>query len=594
MGSSGSIRLKQIVLQQLNRAKGQLSLAALCLVGVSLMELLAPWPLKIVFDNVLLDKPLSPSFSFLETLIQSGQGPSLLLLSCSIIFIAILGAILSYIQLYTTAKVGHHLTHTLRRELFSRLQQLSLSFHNQARSGELLTKVTGDTVALKELFADWSLTMAVHVLTIIGMVAIMLTMNWQLSLVALATLPALITVLFYINRKIKVSVRKQRKQDGKIASTINEVLASISLVQAFGREGYEENRFEQESSQNIITGIQTSRLSAGLTRLVMVVSSMGLAGTIFFGSWLVIKSQMTPGDLLIFIAYVRGLYKPIRHLGKLSVKLSRAMVSAKRISEILSTDPEIRDHPEAILASDLKGEIVFENVSFRYKTGGKVLDNVSFHIRPGERAALVGASGVGKSTIVSLLLRLYEPQQGTISIDGVDIRYYQRESLRSQIGIVLQDTILFGASIGENLSYGKPDATLEEIERAAKLAHADDFILSLPNGYDTILSERASTLSGGQRQRICLARAIIKYPPILVLDEPTSAIDSNSASRISDTVARVQSGKTTLVISHQLSSMCEFDQILVLDNGRIVERGPHEKLLQRKGYYYGLFHRQIA
>jgi ABC-type multidrug transport system fused ATPase/permease subunit len=594
MRRAGTVRLKQIILQQLYQRKGGLSLATFCLIGVAATDLLAPWPLKIVFDNILLDKPLSPTFFFLEDVIQSSAAISLTVIACSIILIALLGAGFSYIQLYTTAKIGYHLTHILRTELFSRLQRLSLSFHNQTRSGELLTKVSGDTTALKDLFADWSLTMVVHLLTVMGMVVVMMIMNWQLGLVALATLPTLFVVLFYINRKIRINVRKQRKEEGKIASTISEVLASISLVQAFGREGYEEDRFELKSAENSEVGIQTARLSAAVTKAVAVVSSVGVAGTVLFGSWQVIHGRMTPGDLLIFVAYVGNLYKPVRHLGKLSAKFARAIVSAQRIAEILEIEPQIRDHPNAIHAEQLKGDILFDNVLFGYRKDDKVLDCVSFHIESGQRVALVGASGVGKSTIVSLLLRLYEPQDGNIAIDGININRYQRESLRSEIGIVLQDAILFGASIRENLSYGKPDATPGEIEHAAQLAHAHDFIMALPDGYDTILGERGSTLSGGQRQRICLARAIIKRPSILILDEPTSAVDSVSASLISDTVARVQSGKTTLVISHQFSSMYQFDQILVLSNGKIVENGPHEQLLGRKGYYYELFQRQIA
>ena len=585
-------RFKEIVLGHLLKMKGRLSLAALCLAGYVAIDLLKPWPLKFLFDYVLLQQQLPTSLSSFQWTLQAGILLPLGIVAGSIICISVFSGIFSYGQLYLTTKIGFELSATLRCELFSRLQRLSLSFHNQTKSGELLTKVSSDTAALRDVFADWSLTMAGHCLTILGMMAIMCVLNWKLALVAMVTLPMMGTLLFVLIRKVKATAQKQRKHEGAIASHVNEVLGAISLVQAFGREEHEESRLQQYSDHHVEQGIQTARLTASVSRMVHIVEALGTAGLVLFGGWLVLGKQMTPGDLLVFLSYGHSLYKPLRHLSSLSVKFSRAMVSAKRVADILEMEPEIRDLPDARRASALRGDIAFNQVTFGYERNRNVLQGMSCHIKAGQKVALVGSSGAGKSTIVNLILRLYEPQSGSITIDGIDSAEYNRESLRQHIGIVLQDTVLFGASIAENISYGKPNATRDEIERAAALAYAHDFIAALPNGYDTILGERGGTLSGGQRQRICLARAIIKQPSILILDEPTSAMDPASASLIRDTVARLQAGKTTLVIAHQFFAMEQFDQILVLEMGCLVEQGTHHQLVARKGHYYALLAHQ--
>jgi ABC-type multidrug transport system fused ATPase/permease subunit len=324
-----------------------------------------------------------------------------------------------------------------------------------------------------------------------------------------------------------------------------------------------------------------------------LIKAAGLWVIVLFGALLALRGEMTPGDVLVFTAYLTDMYKPLRNLAKLSTRYSRAMVSVGRIQEIFETEPEARDDALAVEAPRLKGEIVFDHVSFDYGNGRKVLDEVSFTIAPGQRVALVGPSGSGKTTIASLLLRFYDARSGEIRIDGVDIRRYTRESLRREIGIVLQDSILFGASIRENIAYGKPEASLEEVVEAARRAHAHDFIAGLPEGYDTIIGERGATLSGGQRQRICLARAIIKRPSALILDEPTSAVDAESAALIHDALERLQQGKTTMVIAHNFAAMEKFDLILVLKNNRVLEQGTHQRLLEQKGRYYRLYQRQI-
>ncbi len=585
-------RFTQIVLGHLWHARGELLFAALCMLGFTAMEVLGPWPLKIIFDHVLLDKPLPPSLSVLGAVLQSGKVSAVVLISAAIVLIAVSRGLFAYSQLYLTSRIGYEMVYALRRELFIHLQRLSLSFYNRTQSGELLTKVTSDTNALRDVFAESALTFTSHFLTVVGMFAVMFALNWKLSLIVLATFPILLYALRYVYRVIKTAARAQRAKEGKIASRIGEMLTAVPLVQVFGRERYEESRFDAESTGSLEDSIRTARMEAAATRTVEIISAIATWGVVLVGSVQVLKGAMTPGDVLVFASYLTNMYKPIRNLAKLSAKFSKATVSAERIAEILELEPDIQDRPDAVEAVNPKGEIVFDHVSFDYGDGRDVLKNVSFAIPPGQLVALVGASGAGKSTIVSLILRLYDPQEGSVFIDGVNVKNYRLESLRSEIGMVLQDTVLFGATVRENISYGKPDASLEEVEEAARLANAHHFITALPEGYDTILGERGNSLSIGQRQRICLARAIIRRPSILILDEPTSAVDAESEAAIWDAVNRVRNGKTAIVIAHQFSSIRRADQILVLKGGQIAERGTHAELLELKGRYHELFRLQ--
>lgn len=581
-------RFQRIVTGRLRRVKGGLCLAALCALGYALAELLAPWPLKIIFDHVLLEKPLPASLAILNGALQNGKSFAIVALSLGILLIAAFKGAFAYAQLYLTSRIGCQMVYTLRRELFAHLQRLSLSFHNRARSGELLTKVTSDTNTLKDVFSESALSFVSQLLTLVGMFTVLFLLNWRLSLIVLTTFPILCYTIFAIYRRIKASARKQREREGRIASRINEALGSTLLVRAFARERYEQQRFDAESSQNLAESIRTARMEAGAARTVEIINALGVWAAVLFGALQVVKGRMTPGDVLVFTAYVTSMYKPLRNLAKLSTQFSRAMVSAERIGEILEIEPESADDRRGLRVNYLQGAIAFQQVSFGYGDGKAALRDVSFVIRPGERVALVGASGAGKSTVASLILRFYAPQRGLILIDGLDVREYQRESLRREIGVVLQDNILFGASIRENIAYGKPNAGQREIEEAARLAYAHDFIAALPDGYDTIIGERGSTLSGGQRQRICLARAIIKRPSILILDEPTAAVDAESAALIERAIQQQYRGKTTIVIAHHFNSMESFDRIVVLKHGSVVEIGTHAELLARRGYYFGL------
>ena len=589
MARPNRTRMKQIVAGELSRAKWQLAAGLVCIGGATLMALVAPWPIKLIFDHILLGKPWPEALQPALTMLPGERFGSLLVLALSLVGIALLTGVFAYYQQFITSRIGYRLVYTLRGELFDHLQRLSLSFHNRARTGELMSKITSDTNILKDVYAEYLLLFVTHILTVGSMMVVLFAMEWRLGLVVACSFPVLFLLLFSVLRRVKRSARRQRSNEGRLASRIGEILGAVNLVQTFGREHYERQRFDEESAQSMEESIRTARIEAAATRLVEVVTAVSTAIVVVFGGMLAMQAHMSPGDLLVFVAYVTGMYKPVKNMARLSARMSKASVSAGRINEILEIEPEIQDAPDAIVAQGLRGEIRFENVSFSYGEGPPILRNVSFTIPAGQHVALVGASGAGKSTIANLILRLYDPTEGRVLIDGVDVRQFQRASLRREIGVVLQDTVLFGTTVRENIAYGKPDASSAEIEAAAREVHAHDFIASFPDGYEEILGEGGATLSGGQRQRICLARALIKTPAILLMDEPTSAVDTDSEALIRDAVHRLQHRKTSLLIAHQLSSVRDADRILVLRDGAIVEQGSHAELEQQGSYYSELF-----
>jgi ATP-binding cassette subfamily B protein len=582
-------RLRRIAWTHLHRVRGSLLLAGMCTLGVSAAGLLKPWPLKIILDHVIGTAPVPPSLGFLHGLLAQEKLTVLLILSAGIVLIALCEAVFAYFQIFISSSVGYQVLYALRRELFSHLQRLSLAFHSRARSGDLLSRIVGDTNDLKNIFSEDILQFCSHMLMVTGMFVILFFLDWKISLIAASTMPFLVYSLFHLFARTRASSKAQKKHEGQVTSRMSEVLTSISLVQAYARERHEEERFDAVTASTLRESVRVARLKAAAKRSSEIITEVGTAAAVLFGALQVLNGQMTVGELVVVVAYLGSMYKPMKGLAKISSDVSKAMGSADRLAEVLDIEPEIQDRPDAIEAPRLKGGISFHGVSFHYGDGRAVLRDVSFAVAPGQRLALVGASGAGKSTIVSLILRLYEAQEGTILVDGMDIRRLRRESLRRQIGLVLQDSILFGATVRENIAYGRPEATLDEIVAAAEAANAHEFISELSGGYDAIVGERGATLSGGQQQRIAIARALIRNAPILILDEPMSGLDVESEAKVREALARLMARKTCIMITHDLQSVTDADQVLVVENGHIIERGTHAELLAHSRRYRQLY-----
>jgi ATP-binding cassette subfamily B protein len=555
-------------------------------IGEAIASLLEPWPLKIVLDNVLRSKPAQ---GWLNAWILASFGHDKLgalnFAAVAVLGIAIVGAGCSYVEKYVTTSVGQWVTHDLRRTLYSHIQRLSLAYHDHKQTGDLISRVTGDIDAIQSFIVSGLLDSMINVITLVGMLGVMLYLNWQFTLIALSVAPFLFLVVFSYTRRIKNASREVRKKEGEIVSVMQEVLSSIHVVKAFAREDYEQKRLEEESLEGVEIGLRARSLKAKLAPLVALIVAVGTSLVLWFGARMTLSGALSAGSLVMFIWYLGKMYKPMQQLSKMTDAYSKAVVGYERIREILESDNEIKDIPGARRAPSFRGAIEFDDVSFGYEPNTLVLKNVSFQIEPGQVAALVGPTGAGKSTIISLIPRFYDPISGVVKIDGQDVKRYQQKSVRQQISFVLQETLLFHGPIWNNIAYGKPEATSAEILRAAELANAREFIEKLSDGYNTIIGERGVTLSGGQRQRIAIARAIIRNTPILILDEPSSGLDAASEKLVFEALDRLMEGKTSIVIAHRLATIRRADCIFVVQDGSIVERGTHEELIRSAGLY---------
>jgi len=593
--SQGSIPARLTIGALLRPHRATLALGAAAVIAESVVDLLEPWPLKVVIDNVLRAQPVRAGWLNHLILHYLGTEKAAILKAAALAYIAIacLGAISSYIEKYITTSVGQWVTHDLRLTIYAHIQRLSLAYHDTNPIGDLLSRVTSDIDSVQSFIVSGLMNAFINSLLLIGMVGVMCYLNWRFTLVALSVAPILAAIIFSYTRRIKKASRETRKKEGEIVSVMQEVLSSIRVVKAFAREDYEQHRLEEESLEGVEMALQARTLKAKLSPLVEVIIAAGTAGVLWFGARMALDGALSPGALIVFLFYVGKLYKPMQELSKMADAYSKAAVGFERIREILDTSGNVEDAPSAKPLRRLKGQIEFDGVSFCYKQDEPVLKDVSFTIQPGQMVALVGPSGAGKTTVISLIPRFYDPTSGATRIDGRDIRELQQKSLRRHIGFVLQETTLFHAPVWSNIAYGKPSATRKEILEAAKLANADEFIRKLPDGYDTLLGERGFNLSGGQRQRIAIARAITCDTPILILDEPSSGLDAESEKLVFEALDRLTKGKTTVVIAHRLSTIKRADCIFVVSDGQITERGKHDELLALGGAYSELYDLQI-
>jgi ATP-binding cassette, subfamily B, bacterial len=562
-----------------------LAVAFAAVLGETLTDVLEPWPIKIVVDNVLQSKRLPGLLgSTVTDLFGTNRYAVVNFAVAAVALIAVVGALSSYFEKYLTTSISQWVGHDLRRTLYQHIQRLSLAEHDRSRSGDLITRVTSDIEAVQDFINSALLGMVVNVMTLVGMIGVMFYLDWRFTLIALSVSPVLFFVVYHFTRRIKKASRAVRQKEGELLSIVEEVLTSIRVVQAFTREDYEQKRFDSESLANVEAGLQARAIKATLAPVVEVIVAIGTCLVLGYGARLALGGKLSAGVLIVFLLYLGKMYKPMRDLSKMTDTVSKAVVGFERIKEVLEMDSAIRDVRGAKRAPKFKGRITFDRVTFSY--GEKeVLKHVSFDIKPGQVAAIVGPSGTGKTTLVSLIPRFYDPLAGKICIDGTDIRQYKLKSLRDQISFVLQDTLLFRATIWQNIAYGRPDASPADIRRAAELADASEFIDAMPDGYDTMVGERGVTLSGGQRQRIAIARAIIRDTPILVLDEPTSGLDSAAEQSVIAALDTLMKGRTSVVIAHHLNSIRHADVIFVIKDAELVEQGSHEELLKQDGVY---------
>jgi subfamily B ATP-binding cassette protein MsbA len=513
--------------------------------------------------------------------------------AATVVGIAVVGAISSYVEKYVSASVGQRIAHDLRHTLYQHAQRLSLSFYERQQTGDMVVRLTSDIDAVQDFVSSMVLGMILDVLMLGGMLVVIAHLDWRFALLALSVAPALFLVVYRLTRRIKAAARAVKRQESELASVVQQSIGAARVVKAFGREDYEVQKFDGVSRESVDAVLRARSVKARLSPLVDIILAVGTALVLLVGVRRVMTGALTTGALLVFILYLGKMYKPMKDLSKSADTVSNALVGLERIGALLRVESRVRDRPNARPAPAFRGAIQFDHVKFGYGPGRPVLKDVDLDINPGEAIALVGRTGGGKSTLIGLVARLYDVWDVEIRIDGRDILEYTLQSLRDHVSFVLQDAALFRAPVWQNIAYGRPTATREEVIRAARAAYAHEFIIDLPQGYDTLLGERGDTLSAGQRQRIAIARAIIRNTPILLLDEPSAALDPESEELVFNAMRSLMRGKTSITIAHRLSTARRADRVVVLDDGRVVEQGTHEALLRADGPYAKLYRIQL-
>lgn len=550
-----------------------LAAALLCTVLAAAGNLYLPWIIKDMVDKVLADKD-----AFMLNMIAA-----------SIVAIFLFRGIFFYGQNYLMSWVGQHVIIDIRGEVFRKLQRLSMSFYDKNKTGTIMSYVTNDVNALQGAMIENTIELVTEGFILLGSICAMVYLDWKLTLFTFCTFPAVLWFMNFFGKKIRRSGGMIQEATADITSVLQESVASARVVKSFVREGYEIERFDKENMANFNANMRNARYMATLTPTIEFVAALGVTLILWYGGHNVIDGETSPGALIAFLVYAVNISNPIKRITRVIGNIQKALAAAQRVFHVLDLEEEVKDLPDAVALPPVKGSVSFEHVSFSYNSGDEVIHDLSFSVEPGQVIGIVGPSGAGKSTIASLLPRFYNCDAGTIRIDGTDICSVTLDSLREQVGIVPQETILFNGTVYDNILYGRLEASREEIEAAAKAANAHDFILALPQGYDTMLGDRGVNISGGQRQRLAIARAILKNPRILILDEATSALDTESERLVQEALNRLMIGRTSFVIAHRLSTIKNADRILVLDKGILAEDGTHEELMARNELYAHLY-----
>jgi len=556
---------------------------------ISGCELLKPWPLKVIIDNVLGNKPLPWKAA------EDYTTQAILLLAClAMVLIYLFLGGLSLLNNYTTIKIGQMMVNDMRRDIYSHLQRLSLAFHSRRQVGDLLYRVTADTYAIQSLTMNGVFPIATAFVLLGGMFFVMIRLDWQLTLLALAVCPFLFLSISLMSRKITAAATLARQQESEVYSVVQRAMSSMRIIQAFTKEEEEHRKFMAASGESLGASLRLYTLQTFYSGVINTVMALGTAFVVWVGAHHVLSGVLTVGEIIVFTTYLASLYGPINTVSQTWGLIQGAKVGVQRVFEILDVDRDIKEGSREFPAAGAKGEIAWEGVAFHYVPSQPVLKKIDLYVPRGQKVAIVGPTGVGKSTMLGLLPRFYDPQDGRILIDGVDVRDFQLKSLRRQIAMVLQPPLVFPISVRDNIAYGRPEASIEEIVEAAQLARIHESIERLPEGYETVVGEQGATLSEGERQRITIARAILRDAPILILDEPTSSVDAETEALIMEGLNRLIAGRTTFIIAHRLSTVRQADLILVLRSGEIVERGIFDELIKQSGPFASLYGAQFS
>ncbi|MGA9798921.1 MAG: ABC transporter ATP-binding protein [Terriglobales bacterium] len=591
----GVVKLIPLLRSLVRPYRSSLFLVLFAMLVQTLMSLAAPWPLKIILDNVVGSHKLPSWLDDVLKPVLAGSSKMEIAAAAAIlvVVIALVGALASYIANYYTESVGQWVANDLRMRTYHHLERLSLGYFDSHQTGALLSTITSDIQTIQNFASSSTLSIVIDLLTIIGMLGIMFWLNWDFTLIIIAVTPLMLLMASRFKKVVTKATREVRKQQSNMVAVVQQGLESMRVVKAFGRQDLEQEELSRVSRATLDAALKARRVKALLSPMIAIIVSLCTAIVLWRGSWLILAGTMSAGGLIVFLSYLAQFFKPVKDLASITNQIAQTAVGVERVRGILEADIIIPEFPDARDPEAFRGEIEFDQVGFAYAADAPVLQRVSFTIKPGQMVGIVGATGGGKSTIVSLIPRFYDPTAGRVKIDGVDIRQYKLQALRNQIGYVLQETVLFRGTVRDNIAYGRAGATEDEIIEAAKLANADEFIARMPQGYDTLVGERGETLSGGQRQRIGIARALIRNNPILILDEPTAALDTESERMVIEALDRLMKGRTVITIAHRLSTIRNCDKILVLKDGVVAEEGTHDELLALGGVYAQLYQAQF-